>query len=215
MGTFVDMGDLSPARLLQEAAAASPTEALAYLVGATHDGTYSRSHRTTRFCQSHLLWLEVLRTLLSHIGYRSWNYREGARRNLWVLETSWRPPTVPITTSPAASRGYLRAYFDTDGGVPRDPDARFYIQYAQKGYADLSHARGLLEQEGISCGRMHNPSRAAAPDYWRFFVRSAFHMRFAREVSSWHPVKRPLLDRRLFGQPLQPVLGPSHSWSPD
>lgn len=190
------MSDVSFDPVIDEAAAASYEERLAYLVGATHDSTQSTLHRTTRFCQSEPRWLDVLRVLLDGLGYKSWVYREGALRHLWVLETSWRPPTAFQPGHREAERAYLRAYFDTDGGVPRDPHARFYIQYAQKDRADLNRARALLQAHSINCGKLHNPSKAIAPDYWRFFVRSACHNRFIQEIGSWHPRKRHLFDQR-------------------
>lgn len=134
------MSDSIFARVCSEARGASSADAAAYLLGAMHDGTSSSRHRTTRFCQSDRRWLEVLRLLLLGLEQRSWIYKEGKERHVWVLETCWRPP--PLSSLHHEARAaYARAYFDTEGGIPRDPVARFYIQFAQKHHADLQHVR--------------------------------------------------------------------------
>jgi hypothetical protein len=182
--------------LLTEVRRASNEEIAAYLLGAAHDATISAQHRTTRFGQSDSRWLDVLRDGLSRLGYRSWSYREGAGRALWVLETSWLPGSVPICTNDQA-RGYVRGYFDAEGGVPRCSRARMYIQFVQKDRADLETCRELLIRLGVSGGRIHNPSVRVDPDYWRFYVPAAFHSAFITRVGSWHPQKREILQRRL------------------
>ncbi len=58
----------------------SPREELmAYVRGAAHDGTLNRRHGTLRIAQADRDRLEVLRTLFSRWGRRSWIYREGRR----------------------------------------------------------------------------------------------------------------------------------------
>jgi len=77
--------------------------------------------------------------------------------------------------------------------MPHETLARFYIQITQKDRRDLERVRGFLERPGIRCGRLHNPSVRADPDYWRFYVLSASHWAFAERIGSWHPRKRELL----------------------
>jgi hypothetical protein len=180
--------------LLNEVRGASPEEIAAYLLGAAHDATFSARHRTTRFGQSDSRWLDVLRVALSSLGYQSWSYREGASRALWVLETSWQPRAVPICME-SQVRGYVRGYFDAEGGVPRSPTARMYIQFVQKDRADLEMCRKDLMRLGVSCGKVHNPSVRVDPDYWRFYVPVQSHVAFATAIGSWHPRKREILGR--------------------
>lgn len=181
------------AELLTEIRSASANEAAAYLLGAAHDATFSGSHRTTRFCQADLPWLEVLAELLLKLGIRSWTYREGRDRSLWVLECSWRAPAW-FQEEPRAKRAYARGYFDAEGGIPRSPKARFYVQFVQKDREDLERVREILVDNAIACGRVHNPSARVDPDYWRFYVAAASHERFKQNIGSWHPRKRARLE---------------------
>lgn len=179
--------------IADEISASTPRELRCYLNGASRDGTVSSRHGTLRISQKGTEWLEVLKVALDNLGSRSWSYREG-KREVWTLETCWREPCTPETSGEMAS--FARGYFDAEGGVPRDPLARFYIQFVQKDFQDLSFLRGCLETLGIACGRLHNPSVRIDPNYWRFFVRVQSHLSYCRIVQSWHPRKRPLLDVR-------------------
>ena len=172
-----------------------------YLQGALRDGTASPRHRTHRFGQSDPAWLAAIRQALTLLGHRSWTYREGRSRSFWILETRAEFLDVRFDPCPvmgrSAGRAYARGYFDADGGMPRSDGARLYLQYTQKDRADLERLRRLLEVEGISCGRIHNPSVRVDPDYWRFFVRASSWQAFLSRIGSWHPIKRPLIDARL------------------
>ena len=179
--------------IADEVSIATPRELGCYLNGASRDGTFSSRHRTLRIAQKGTEWLEVVKITLERLGARSWCYREG-KRDVWTLETCWWEPCVPETPKETAS--FARGYFDAEGGVPRDPSARFYIQFVQKDFEDLSFVRGCLETLSIACGRLHNPSVRVDPDYWRFFVRAQSHLTFCSSVQSWHPRKRSLLDER-------------------
>ena len=190
------MSPLTPQRLHAELLATSASGARAYLHGAAHDATVSQRHSTVRFGQSDIRWLQVLRVLLRKLGLRSWIYREGKTRQLWILETSVRALADGDLSSSKDRLAYARGYFDAEGGCPRDPLARFYIQFVQKNYADIDELRTILIHEGIQCGRIHNPSRRVDPDLWRFYVGSRAHHAFVMKVGSWHPRKRCLLEAR-------------------
>jgi hypothetical protein len=178
---------LTPQRLHAELLETSAFGARAYLHGAAHDATISRRHRTVRFGQSDVRWLEVLRILIKRLGGRSWCYREGRSRRFWVLETSVDVLAERPTFSCSEERlTYARGYFDAEGGTPRDPSARFYLQFVQKNHGDISELRAMLEAEGICCGRLHNPSQLRDPDLWRFYVVAASHDAFVTRVNSWH-----------------------------
>lgn len=179
---------------LDEVRVATDRELVCYLEGASRDATFSQLHRTLRFSQKGEEWLRVLQAALERLGHRSWVYREGSR-DVWTLETCWAGSCAPTTAGEVGS--FVRGYFDAEGGIPRSLDARFYVQFVQKNLRDLSGVRDYLNSLGISCGRMHNPSVAVDPDYWRFYVRSRSHLDFCQLVRSWHPRKRPLLDAQV------------------
>jgi hypothetical protein len=80
--------EMIPQRLHAELLGASIPVSRAYLLGALHDATLSALHKTVRFGQSEIGWLMVLKTLFDKLGQRSWIYREGRTRQLWILETS-------------------------------------------------------------------------------------------------------------------------------
>lgn len=175
---------------------ATSDEIRAYLQGASRDGTFNRLHRTLRISQADVRWLLVLQRLLGRLGKRSWMYREGTR-NVWVIETAWRPETPETARTPGEAAAFVRGYFDAEGGVPADARDRFYVQFVQKNHADLARTRDFLELLGVQCGRIHNPSARQDPDYWRFYVLAASHKRFIQSVASWHPRKGTLLDERV------------------
>lgn len=182
------------ASILAEVRQASAEEARFYMLGAAHDGTINRRHRTLRISQADVRWLEVLKEVLIRLGKRSWIYREGAR-SVWTIETTHRlEPTQPV--SKAEKIAFVRGYFDSEGGIPHDPQDRFYIQIAQKDRADLDAVRTILLSQGIGCGRVHNPSSEVDPGYWRFYVLARSWDSFIRQVGSWHPRKRGLFEAR-------------------
>jgi hypothetical protein len=170
----------------------------AYLRGAARDATFNRRHGTMRFAQVANGWLDVIQTALAVLGRKSWRYEEGAR-GVWVVETCGRIDLNP----PRDADEYLltawaRGYFDADGGIPLNEGARFYIQLCQKNRNDLNRLRQSLVRFGIRCGRLHNPSERVDPHYWRFYVSTDSHVRFAELIGSWHPRKRRLLRARTF-----------------
>lgn len=174
--------------VMAEVRRANPAESRAYLQGAMRDGTFNRLHGTIRIAQADIRWLKVLQTVIGRIGSRSWIYREGNRR-VWVIESTCRPDAL-VLAAPKEAAAFARGYFDAEGGVPHGSNARFYIQITQKDGQDLGRVRDVLESLGVRCGRLHNPSVRADPDYWRFYVRSASHAAFADHLGSWHPRKR-------------------------
>jgi hypothetical protein len=182
--------------LRAEAHRASPQEAKAYLIGASRDGTFNRLHNTLRISQRDARWLQILQVLFAGLGSRSWTYQEG-KRDVWVIETTCRLDQSAIPSGDLECAAFARGYFDAEGGVPRDPRDRFYVQFGQKDYGDLARLRGVLTQMGLECGRLHNPSVRADPDYWRFYVLSNSHAAFLSRVGSWHPRKRSILDARM------------------
>ena len=114
----------------------SPASQLnAYLLGAAHDGTYSRLHGTLRICQRGAEWPHLLRLTFERLGRKSWIYPEG-KRGVWVVESSMGPPVTRLLQARGDRAAYARGYFDAEGGIPRAPGSRFYIQFVQKDHAD-------------------------------------------------------------------------------
>jgi hypothetical protein len=192
-----EVGDaslLTPQRLHAELLVTGSTRLESYLQGALRDATRSDAHKTHRYGQSDRGWLETLQSILGVLGHRSWIYREGKHREFWILETSAKFLTISFDGSTLveneAGLDYVRGYFDADGGMPRDPRARLYVQYCQNNRKSLETVKSILASWGIESGRIHNPSVRVDPDYWRFFIRANSHSRFFDLVSSWHPRKR-------------------------
>ena len=194
-------GDVTPQRLHAELLAVGAKGLEAYLQGSLCDGTYSALHRTHRFSQSDPGWLDVLSDALVTLGHRSWMYREGRARNLWVLETTAEFLSATFDAHELVGRpeglDYVRGYFDADGGMPRRCEARLYFQLCQKDRMSLETVREILGARSIRCGRVHNPSQRIDPCYWRMFVLAESHQRFMETVSSWHPRKRQQMDTRM------------------
>ena len=143
------------------------------------------------------MWLERLRALLRDIGEKSWIYREGKTRNVYVLETASKKLSMnfdpTLFASNAEKIAYICGYFDAEGGVAHYNSVRFYLQLAEKNKRHLEKVKNLLEGLGIKCGVVHNPSKRVDPNYWRFFIRAQSYKEFIEKVGSWHPRKQNLL----------------------
>ena len=156
-----------------------------------HDGTVHGS--TVRICQKENAYVQMIKQLIEGAGGRAWTYREGRRRDLFVVEFSRSFLRSYRLRSRGDAVSYARGFFDAEGGVPASTRAYPYIYFAQKGRLELEELREILECLGIACGRIHLPSARADPDYWRFYVSHRSHERFARIIGSWHARKAPIL----------------------
>jgi hypothetical protein len=195
---------LTPQRLHAELRLIGGTlqkQLIAYLYGAAGDATYSKLHNTWRFSQNDQRWLLKLKSLLKQIGYKSWLYREGRKRRVYVLETSARflsdKARLTSMLTEAEKVAFVRGFFDAEGGVPQSFKSRFYVQFSQKNLEVLQYVRNFLQELGIQCGRMHNPSAKVDPEYWRFFIRAQSYKDFIETIGSWHPRKIKILLRRM------------------
>ncbi len=177
-----------------------PQEIRAYLLGTLHDGTYSSNCRF-RIAQKGTAWLKILKHLFKYLGHNSWIYREGKNRSVYVLETL--APWLDFGFNPlglktaSERRGYIRGFFDAEGGIPRHRLDRFYIQLVQKDKVKISRIKAMLQKMEISSGKIHNPSVRVDPDYWRIFILARSHQNFIKKIGSWHPRKRKLLADRV------------------
>jgi intein-encoded DNA endonuclease-like protein len=178
----------------------SKREMKAYLLGSLHDGTFSSNQRF-RISQKGTDWLKVLQKLLKKLGYNSWIYKEGSDREIYVLETLadfLNFKFDPIKLKAREEKiGYIRGFFDAEGGIPRDSKARFYIQLTQNDKEKLKKLKKLLNDLRIKTGKIHNPSRKVDPDYWRMYVLTESHKKFLSKIGSWHPRKIRTLRKRM------------------
>lgn len=172
----------------------------AYLQGALHDGTFSKNKRF-RISQKGTDWLKVLKALFESIGYTSWIYREGRLRDVYVIETladflDFKFNPLKVCTD-EEKIGYVRGFFDAEGGIPHNKNSRFYIQLVQKDWNKINQLKQVLENLGIIAGKIHNPSKRVDPNYWRIFILAKSQKDFIRLINSWHPKKRNILAERV------------------
>ena len=178
----------------------SPKIIKAYFLGALHDGTFS-SNKRFRISQKGTEWLEFLREILKNIGYNSWIYKEGADRDIYVLETladfldfEFNPLELKESKEKI---GYIKGFFDAEGGVPHNKQDRFYIQLTQKDRAKIEKIKSILDSLEIQTGKIHNPSYKVDPNYWRIYILAKSHKLFIDKVGSWHPKKISILKNRV------------------
>jgi intein-encoded DNA endonuclease-like protein len=177
----------------------SEEETIAYLNGALHDASLNKGKRI-RFVQKDVRWLHILQSLLKDIGSNSWIYKEGKMRDLHVLETlcsklDFKHDPLSLKSRRAQS-AYVRGFFDAEGGVPRTAD-RFYVQLVQKNYKKIAALKEILDDLGITSGKIHNPSKRIDPEYWRIFVSARSWKLFADRIGSFHPIKAQILKDRM------------------
>jgi intein-encoded DNA endonuclease-like protein len=163
-----------------------------YLLGALHDATERKY--TYRLSQKYSKYVKFVAEMIRSFGYKAWTYREGKSRNMYVVEFSKK--VLKGTKIGRNKIDYVRGYFDAEGSVPEKHNARFYIYFAQNNKEDLEAVRDMLVESDIKCGVMHIPSKKK-PTYWRFYVSSESHRKFAKIVGSWHPIKGQLLRKMI------------------
>ena len=172
----------------------------AYLLGALHDGTFS-SNKRFRISQVGTDWLKILQGLFRKLDYNSWIYKEGKYRKVYVLETladfldfNFNPLELKTEEEKI---GYIKGFFDAEGGIPRDEKARFYIQLVQNDREKLVKIKKLLNDLRIETGKIHNPSHSVDPDYWRMYVLAKSQQSFLKKIGTWHPRKIKTLKQRM------------------
>ena len=176
---------------------ASKSELEMYLLGAFHDATFSSKHQTIRFSQSDIDWLKILQIIFVKLGSKSWIYKEGKQRSVWALETTAKLTKLHSSLTDMERVMYIKGYFDAEGGMPRSKDDFLYFQFSQKDKSDLEKVKTYLEELGINCGLIHNPSKKVDANYWRFFVSRNSHKTFMKLIYSFHPRKMRQMDCRM------------------
>lgn len=87
----------------------------AYLMGLIHDAT---EHRLTfRIAQKNEELLRYLSREMVFLDMKSWIYREGNTRQLWILEFSKKHLAGLKIDSNKDKIDYLKGYFDAEGGI--------------------------------------------------------------------------------------------------
>lgn len=167
----------------------------AYLLGVLHDGTVRKL--TYRIAQKDQRYIKFLTKEIQKLGQNAWMYKEGKARQLYVVEFSKNLLKGFVLQTLQDKIDYVRGYFDAEGGVSRNLKVRYYIYFAQKNKKDLEQIKKFLEDLGIMCGLIHNPSRSVDPNYWRFFVRAQSYERFAKLIGSSHPTKAKFLRMKI------------------
>jgi len=174
---------------------------VAYLQGILGDATYNSIHKTHRISQSNREWLEKIRDMLLSIGNKSWIYKEGKGRNVYILETTSKILSLdfdPMTLQSDAEKiAYIRGYFDAEGGTAHDEKVRFYLQFAERNRNRLEKVRNLLKELGIDCGKVHCPSQKVDPNYWRFYIKADSYENFIKNIGSAHPRKQKIFSNRM------------------
>ena len=159
----------------------------AYLFGALHDATERKT--TYRISQKSKKYVEFIAKGIKALGRKAWIYKEGQNRNVYVVEFSKSLLKEFKIQTQRQKVNYIKGYFDTEGGITKSKRVRYYIYFAQKNKKDLNEVRSFLQGLSINCGVIHNPSKRADPDYWRFYVLSNSWNDFANKISSFHPEK--------------------------
>jgi hypothetical protein len=166
----------------------TPQISKAYLLGALHDATERKY--MFRICQKGRSYVDLLSRGIKLLGYKSWVYKEGKDRNVYVVEFSKKALETVQVQSLTEKKDYIRGYFDSEGGLPKNLNSRYYIYFAQKNFVDLENLRNCILEVGINCGKIRNPSKKKDPDYFRFYILSKSYNVFASEIGSWHPEKK-------------------------
>ena len=162
-----------------------------YLLGVLHDATIKKT--TYRIATKSRNFSDFLAKEIQKFGVKAWIYKEGKLRDLWIVEFSKTLLQNVTIQSPQDRIDYIRGYFDAEGGIAKSSQVRYYLYFAQKNKSDFLQVKQYLEEFGIGCGVMHNPSRKVDPNYWRFFVKAKSYIDFATIVGSDHPEKRQYL----------------------
>lgn len=134
---------------------------------------------------------------IKELGFGSWIYREGKNRSVWIVEFTKNTLKNVKILSKKDKIDYIRGYFDSEGGIAKSSSVRYYIYFAQKDKKDLSRVKEYLEEIGISCGKIHNPSVKVDPNYWRFYIGVKSYVDFTRPINSSHPEKRKYLRMKI------------------
>lgn len=164
-------------------------------MGLLHDATERKT--TFRLATKNEKFAEIIKNAIKTLGGNAWTYKEGKTRDLWIAEFSKSILKGTTIKSLTDKTDYVRGYFDAEGGISKNSSVRYYLYFCQKNKSDLMKVKEYLEELGISCGKMHNPSKKVDPDYWRFFIGVKSYEDFANKIGSSHPDKKSYLRMKI------------------
>lgn len=94
---------------------------------------------------------------------------------------------------------YIRAFWDADGGCPRNPDIhkKLYIDFTQKDKTRLIELKELVETTfKIKCGSIRISEKKGGRTIWRFAITGKDSMlKFIELIGSSHPEKKLRLEK--------------------
>lgn len=173
----------------------TPKVTKAYLLGVLHDATQRKY--TYRISQKYPEYISFLASAINQLGYKSWIYREGAKRDLYVVEFSKKLLSGFTPRTLEEKRDYVCGYFDAEGSIPRSFSSRYYLYFSQKNLQDLNTPRDYLLELHFTCGKIHTPSARIDPNYFRFYLlRDSIYM-FSTVIGSYHPIKSKFLRKKI------------------
>lgn len=173
----------------------TPQVSRAYILGLLHDSTERKY--THRIAQKYPDFLTFVGLGVKSLGFKSWIYKEGKSRDVYILEFSKKLLINFNITSDQDKKDYIRGYFDSEGCVPLSLKGRYYIYLSQKDLKDLELLKSYLSDLGIFCGKTHNPSYKVDKDYFRFYILSKSFNDFALKIGSFHPIKSKYLRMKI------------------
>lgn len=173
----------------------APQISKTYLLDLLHDATERKT--TFRIAQKNKAYLDFIKSELEILGAKSWIYKEGKDRNVWILEFSKKFLNDAQIITIRDKIDYLCGYFDAEGGIAKSSQVRFYLYYCQKNFDELVQLKKYLDELNISSGVIHNPSKSRDPNFWRFYIASKSYARFAKIIGSKHPDKSEILRMKI------------------
>ena len=178
-------------------------ESIAYLFGALHDGyiyTGKSKGKVAVFTQKERGWLEEIQRMVKKYGKSAWIFRQ---RQIFILETKLAELFQSYdfdAFDEGEKREFVSGFFDAEGGIPMNPQESrcLYIQFVQKKSEILEKMINYLEQQGISCGKLHMYDKGRS-NCWRFFISAKSLLQCVETLHSRHPskIRRLLIMKRM------------------
>ena len=194
---------------------------LAYILGALRDGTFIKNEKyhvyRIRFYQKNKEWLLRLSQILFRYFGKMPRLLIDKRDNVWQLvidskkifeylqttgeypgnQRQWRIPKWIIQGGKETQKGYVKGFFDSEGGIPhfekgaiKPKNAKIYFAQASK--ECLQDLKVILTELDFKTGMV------SGPYYKKNYINPIFALRihgigemvkFSRRIGSMHPEK--------------------------
>lgn len=180
-----------------------------YLVGALRDGCLT-SQWTIKIKQKDRRWLSDVLVPIIHetFGKQLKNniYFQNDKYPVWYLafkdKKIWNLLKSTTKRSPETFEeklNYIKAFWDADGGCPKNPTRtkKIYIKFTQKDKRSLDELKTFLEADfGIKCGRVRISEIKSTGNIWRFTITNKDGIqKFCNKIGSLHPEKKQRLEK--------------------